>query len=213
MKFDRNTGANNNQLMNETVVNLIRGFVGWLVLSPMIYSWGLLIFVLFVITFVNFQDGTVELLSFIGKTVSGLVEKYPYLKHLAIAEPSSNKEGGIDLGGEDFEGYIFKVYAILTIPLALLGSLVDLIRGSTRPRPMRSKMKFLGVATLLAIVVFFANFIFGSQTYHGSTIGWSLIFLMGPGIVFVISLSSLYLSYIVRSIGGKSLENGASRQS
>ncbi|MEA1888704.1 MAG: hypothetical protein U9N50_02830 [Pseudomonadota bacterium] len=212
MKFDRNTGASNNQLIKEIVFNLVRGFVSWIVLSPMIYSWGLLIFVLFVITFINFQDGTVELFSFIGKTVSELVEKYPYLERLAIAEPSSNKEAGIDLGGEDFENYIFKVYAILTIPLALLGSLINLIRGPTLPPPVNNKLKFLGAATLLAIVVFFANFIFGSQTYHGSIFVWSLIFIMGPGIVFVISLSSLFLSRIVMSIEGLSQDNSGSRQ-
>jgi len=203
MSLDRNTAANNNQLIKEVLFNLIRGFVGWFVLSPMIFSWGLLIFVLFVITFINFQDETIDLVSFFWESVANLVEKYPYLDHLAVAEPSSNKEGGIDLGGEDFKNYIFRIYAILAIPLALLGSLIDLIRGSTRPHPIHNKLKYLGAATLLAIVVFFVNFIFGSQAYHGSVIVWGLIFIMGPGIVFVVSLCSLYLSHIVWNIGHK----------
>jgi hypothetical protein len=203
MSLARNTGANSMHLSKETLFNLVRGFVGWIVLSPMIYSWGLLIFVLFVITFINFQDETIDLVSFAWEAVANLVEKYPYLERLSIAEPLAKENGGIDLGGEDFETYIFKIYTILTIPLALLGSLIDLIRGSTRPHPIHNKLKFLGAATLLAIMVFFTNFIFGSQTYHGSTIVWGLIFIMGPGIVFVISLSSLYLSHIVWNIGQK----------
>jgi hypothetical protein len=190
-------------LSKETLFNLVRGFVGWFVLSPMIYSWGLLIFTLFVVTFVNFQDETIDLLTFVGNLVSDLLEKYPYLEHLAIAEPASNEDGGIDLGGESFKSYIFKVYAMLTMPLAMLGSLIDMVRGSIRPKPIHNKLKFLVVATLLATLVLFMNFIFGSQTYHGSAIGWSLIFIMGPGIVFVISLSSLYLSNIVWNIRHK----------
>ncbi len=203
MTFNRNTDVHNDRLISEAFFNLIRGFVDWFVLSPMIYSWGLLIFTLFVITFVNFQDGTVELLSVIGNTYSELVEKYPYLERLAIIEPSANENGGVDLGGDEFKSYIFKIYVILTIPLAMLGALIDFIRGSTVPRPMSGKLKFLGTVTLVAIMVLYANYIFGSETYHGSAILWGVMFIVGPGIVFLISSCSLFLSHIIRSIDYK----------
>ena len=200
MTFNSKTDVHNDRLISEAIFNLIRGFVDWFVLSPMIYSWGLLVFTLFVITFVNFQDGTVELLSFIAKTYSELVEKYPYLERLAITEPSANENEGIDLGGDEFKNYIFKIYVILTIPLAMLGALIDLIRGSTLPRPMSGKLKFLGTATLVAIMILYANYILGSETYHGSAILWGVIFIVGPSMVFLISSCSLFLSHTIRSI-------------
>jgi hypothetical protein len=55
----------------------------------------------------------------------------------------------------------------------------------------------LALSTLAVIVILFANLLFGSGSWGGNVVAWSLMFTIGPGLVFLISSLSLYLHHII----------------
>ena len=95
----------------------------------------------------------------------------------------------------------------MAVPVVILGLLLDLVRGPRPPHPLSRKIKILGLATLAVIAALFVNFLFGSEIWAGSILGWSLMFTLGPGVVYLISVVSLSLHHFICSL---SLETGNS---
>jgi hypothetical protein len=101
---------------------------------------------------------------------------------------------------------IFGLYGYFALPFIIVGMVTDLVRGPRPPRPLKKKIKILGLATLATIAVLFTNFLFGSETWSGSIVFWAVIFSLGPGVVYVVSVLSLSIQHFVST---QNLDNGS----
>ena len=180
--------------------NLLRGFFAHLVLTPMILAWGILLLILFAITLVSFQEQSVDVIAATVGVFGRLLDFFPFLESYAKAFLPTDETGAIRITGNNLDDVIFGFYGLLAVPFVILGTVLAFFRG---PRPTRSlslKMKILGVVTVVAIAAFFANFLFGSEVWNGSVLGWTLMFTLGPGMVFGVSAVSLLLHHFISSL-------------
>lgn len=192
-------GKNSGSLKNVTS-NLIRGFFAYLALTPMIFSWGLLLIILFVITLASFESQTSDAIAAILGVFGEMTARFPFLERFALDSPAVDDSGVIEINNANLREVIFGLYGWLTIPFVILGLALDLLRGSSPPRALSGKIKILSLATLAMIAALFMNFLLGSEIWAGNTLTWSLIFTIGPGIVWFISVVSLSFSHLISTM-------------
>ena len=77
-----------------------------------------------------------------------------------------------------------------TAPFVIVGLALDVLRGPRLPKPLGQKVKKVFKLTLVAIGLFFLNFVLGASIWTGSFVTWAILTILGPGIVFVISVIS-----------------------
>ncbi len=58
----------------------------------------------------------------------------------------------------------------------------------------------MGLTILAVIAVFFINILFGDETWQGNALVWSLMFTIGPGIVWIISAVSLSVHHFISTM-------------
>jgi hypothetical protein len=187
------------ELIRKASGNLIRGFFGYLVLTPMIFSWGVLLLILLAITLVSFQQQTIGVITVMMEIFGKILDFIPFLDSYAKAFLPTDETGAIRITGDNLDDVIFGVYGLIAVPFVIVGTLLEFFRGGRPPRPLSRKMKILAVLTGLTIAVFFASFLFGSETFNGGPLGWVLMFTLGPGVVFGVSAVSLFLHHIITS--------------
>jgi hypothetical protein len=192
-------GKNSGSLKNVTG-NLIRGFFAYLALTPMIFCWGLLLIILFVITLASFEAQTGDATEAVLGVLGELTARFPFLERFALNSPAVSDTGVIEINNNNLSTVIFGLYGWLTLPFVILGLALDLLRGPRPPRAMSGKIKILTLATLAAIAALFINFLLGAEIWSGSALTWSLMFTIGPGIVWFISVVSLSLSHFISSM-------------
>jgi hypothetical protein len=192
-------GKNSGSLKNVTG-NLIRGFFAYLALTPMIFCWGLLLIILFVITLASFEAQTGDATEAVLGVLGELTARFPFLERFALNSPAVSDTGVIEINNNNLSAVIFGLYGWLTLPFVILGLALDLLRGPRPPRAMSGKIKILTLATLAAIAALFINFLLGAEIWSGSALTWSLMFTIGPGIVWFISVVSLSLSHFISSM-------------
>jgi len=180
--------------------NLIKGFFAYLALTPVIFCWGLLLIVLSVITYVSFETQAGDAIDAVFAVLTELTTRFPYLERFALDSPAMNETGVIEINNNNLFDVIFGLYKYIALPFVILGVLLDLVRGPRPPRSLSWKIKMLGLATLAVIAGFFVNFLFGSEVWSGSVLSWSLMFTIGPGIVWLISVVSLTLHHFIASL-------------
>ena len=191
---------------NETKVDLVRntarvqiqGFFAYLALTPAIFCFGLLLLVVFVMTWQGFQQPTDSVLNVAMAVFSKLNELFPLLKSL-VPDLSKlvDESGVIEINNNNLAEIIFKLYGWVALPFVVLGLLKDIVKGPGAPRPLARKIKLLAYATLAVVGLLFLNVLIGSGVWSGSLLAWFLMFTIGPGIVFLISASSLCVHHLI----------------
>ena len=194
------TAANGGQSISSVqsivtaVFHLIRNMVCWMALSPMIIIGGLLIFFSLAMMAVNFQDQAVTLSEFLYS----LLDRYPLLQYFSVEFNDPDPEGGIDLGSAAFKQFLTEIYARFTLPIMILGTLMETIRGKAGHRASyTSKILKAGAVSLLLLAGWLLIYFFGSDAdirYSGNTL---LLALILPGVFFVVSCFSLLISHAV----------------
>jgi hypothetical protein len=179
---------------------LLRSFVAYLSLTPVIFCWGLLLIVLFVITLASFEAQTGDAIAAVSGVMSDLTARIPFLERLALDSPAVSEPGVIEINNENLSDVIFGLYGYVATPFVLLGILLDFLRGARPPRPLSKRIKILNLATLAVIAAFFVNFLLGSEIWTGSAWMWSTMFIIGPGIVWLVSLVSLTVHHFVSTL-------------
>jgi hypothetical protein len=178
--------------------HLIRGIFAYLALTPAIFCFGLLLLITFIISLQGFQQETAGIVEMILASLANLAKHYPLLKSFVPDFSGVISDSGIiEINNSNLQSVIFKLYGLMALPFVLLGLVTDVIRGPRPPRALAKKIKILALATLAVIVILFANLLFGSGSWGGSVLVWSLMFTIGPGLVFLISSLSLYLHHII----------------
>ena len=177
-----------------TVLHLLRDIFRWMVLSPAVFAWCLTLFATVIMMMVSFQDQAVTLMGFIGE----LVERYPVLQYFAVEFQDTDPGGKVDLGSQEFEHFLLAVYAKLTLPFVIVGTLFDFFRGGKRRSAgYRSKVRKAAYVALFLMVCWLIMFLFSSDPalqYSGVVLG--IAFIM-PGIAFAISSACLLISHVI----------------
>jgi hypothetical protein len=186
---DRNTAIKSN-----VIGNMVRGFVAYFMLTPMIFCWGLLLIILVVITMVSFEQ-TADGVSAVFALLSGLTERFPFLERFALDTSAWLNSGVIEINDSNLSDVIFGLYGYVAMPFILLGVLLDLVRGPRPPRSLKRKIRILSLSTLAVIAIFIINILLGNETWGGDFMSWLLMFTIGPGIVWIISVISLSLHH------------------
>lgn len=200
MTQDRNKRDAGADLFRKPAENLVRGFLAYLALTPVIFCWGLLLIVLFIITLASFEMQTTSALTAVFDVLTDLTARFPFLERFALDSPVIDESGVIEINNSNLGNVIIGLYGYMAAPFVILGMLLDLVRGPRPPRALSRKIKIMGLATLAAIAALFTNFLFGSEIWAGSILGWSLMFTLGPGMVYVISIMSLSLHHFISSL-------------
>ena len=182
-------------------IGQLRGFFAWLALTPAIFCWGLLLLITFVITWQGFRQQTDVLLEAAMSVYAKLNEIFPLVKSLTPdLSALVNDSGVIEINNHNLVDVIFKLYGWVALPVVVFGLLRDIIKGPGSPRPLGRKIKNMGYATLAIIFLLFLNVLIGSGEWTGNKLVWSLMFTIGPGVVFMISSISLYLHHVISVI-------------
>lgn len=194
MRLTTNNNDKSDALKSNVIGNMVRGFVAYLVLTPVIFCWGLLLIILLTITMVSFEQ-TADAGAAIFSVLTGLAERFPFLERFALDTSAWLDSGVIEINNSNLHDVIFSLYGYVAMPFVLLGVLLDLVRGPRPPRSLKRKLKILSLSTLAVIAVFFINILLGNETWGGDFMVWSLMFTIGPGIVWIISVVSLSLHH------------------
>ena len=194
MRLTTDNHDKNTALKSNVIGNMVRGFVAYLVLTPMIFCWGLLLIILLIITWVSFEQSA-DAVAAIFSALSGLTERIPFLERFALDSSAWLDSGVIEINNSKLSDVIFGLYGYVAMPVVIFGVLLDLVRGPRPPRSLKRKIKILTLATLAVIAVFFINILLGNETWGGDFMVWSLMFTIGPGIVWIISVVSLSLHH------------------
>ena len=179
---------------SNVIGNIVRGLVAYFMLTPMIFCWGLLLIILVVITMVSFEQ-TADGVAAVFTLLSGLTERFPFLERFALDSSAWLDSGVIEINNSNLSDVIFGLYGYVALPFVLLGVLLDLVRGPRPPRSLKRKIKILTLATLAVIAVFFINILLGNETWGGDFMVWLLMFSIGPGIVWIISVISITIHH------------------
>ncbi len=194
MRLTTDNHGKNAALKNNVIGNMVRGLFAYFALTPMIFCWGLLLIILLIITMVSFEQ-TADGVAAVFALLSGLTERFPFLEHFALDSSAWLDSGVIEINDSKLSDVIFGLYGYVAIPFVLLGVLLDLVRGPRPPRSLKRKIKILSLSTLAVIAVFFINILLGNETWGGDFMVWLLMFTIGPGIVWIISVVSLSLHH------------------
>ena len=186
-------------LRRNVIGNMVRGLFAYFTLTPMIFCWGLLLIILLIITMVSFEQ-TADGVAAVFALLSGLTERFPFLERFALDSSAWLDSGVIEINDSSLSDVIFGLYGYVAMPFVLLGLLLDLVRGPRPPRSLKRKIKILSLSTLAVIAVFFVNILLGNETWGGDFMVWSLMFTIGPGIVWIISVVSLSLHHSISTM-------------
>ena len=184
---------------SNVIGNIVRGLVAYFMLTPMIFCWGLLLIILVVITMVSFEQ-TADGAAAVFALLSGLTERFPFLERFALDTSAWLNSGVIEINDSNLSGVIFGLYGYVAMPFVLLGVLLDLVRGPRPPRSLKRKIRILSLSTLAVIAIFIINILLGNETWGGDFMSWLLMFTIGPGIVWIISVVSLSLHHGISSV-------------
>jgi hypothetical protein len=138
--------------------------------------------------------------NFVHGVLTELTAHLPFLERFALDSPAVKESGVIEINNSNLGDVIFGLYGWVAAPFVVLGLLLDLVRGPRPPRPLSRKIKILSLATLVVIAGLFSNFLFGSEIWMGSALTWSLMFTIGPGIVWAISAMSLSMNHFIATL-------------
>ena len=186
-------------LRSNVIGNMVRGLFAYFALTPMIFCWGFLLIILVIITMVSFEQ-TADVVAAVFALLSGLTERFPFLERFALNSSAWLDSGVIEINNSNLQEVIFGLYGYVALPVVLLGVLLDLVRGPRPPRSLKRKIKILTLATLTVIAVFFINILLGNETWGGDILVWSMMFTIGPGIVWIISVISISLHHSISTM-------------
>lgn len=178
---------------------VLRGFFAYLALTPVIICWGVLLIIVFIITMVSFSQAEDAVAAIFG-VLSDITTRFPFLERFALDSSAMTDSGVIEINNGNLTDVIFGLYRWVAMPFVVLGLVLDVFRGPRKPRPLSRKIKILNWATLAVIAALFLNFLLGSEIWLGSILSWALMFTVGPGIVWVISATSLSINHLIANL-------------
>jgi hypothetical protein len=176
---------------------LVIDYVRWLVLVPMVFAWAFLVLVVVLMLAINFQGDIDRMLD----RAEPWVERW-----LGPAEPVGEDEQNMEavetitLTEQDFKPWVYRIWMFSALAGYLLGLLRSWLFGPWHPPPLKRKLARVAVAAGLCSALLFFAWLFGSEAYAGSAMGWVAMFIFFPLLVWVVSAASLGFSHLLDEI-------------
>lgn len=178
-------------------------YLRWTQLIPMITAWTFLLLTVGAMLLVSFQQ---ESFSLIERGAAGYERIFGSIEPEQSAErPASETESedrsvaagdaAVRFSSEDFMPWVLKAWAIVALAGWLLGMLRTRIFGPREPIDLRRKLLLAAVPGISCVVLFGLAYFFGSEEFHGSTLGWMLMFTGFPFGVWLVSAYSLAVTH------------------
>lgn len=161
-------------------------YLRWTQLIPMLVAWAFLLLALAMLALVNFQEEGFTVVEMLVLTW----ERYAWLPRLDGAV-TSEADGSMRLDGDGFRGIVVSTWAGVSFLLFLLAQLRRAVFGPTAPVPFRRKLIWPLAGAGVVWAALLSVYLFGSETFHGSPIGWIALFTGACGAAFLVSVYSL----------------------
>lgn len=175
----------------------------WTQLTPMITAWTCLLLMVAAMLLVSFQQQSFSLIEWGASTyerVFGPIEPDPPSTPdgsgpAAQTESSGAEDGIIRFSDEDFMPWVLRAWGIVALAGWLLGILFAAVFGPREPMRLGSKLVLAAIPAVICAVLFGIAYVFGSEAFHGSPVGWILMFTGFPLGVWLVSAYSLAVAH------------------
>jgi len=181
------------------LIGLAIDYFRWTQLVPMITAWAFLILMVAAMLLVNFQQQSFSMIEWGATTfecVFGANGPAPaVIEAGAEAEVAEGTDGAIRFSDEDFMPWVLRAWAVLALAGWLLGMLRALLFGPREPMRLKRKLVLAAVPAGASVALFALAYFFGSEEFHGSAVGWMLMFAGFPLGVWLVSAYSLAVTH------------------
>ncbi len=208
-KIDRSMGTSEYQQSEAQagLPGLLIGFVidyfRWLALVPMVFSWALLVLVVVVMLAINFQGGIDRMLEHAEPWVERWVGPDDADEVDDATEGQGDQAETLTFTEQDFKSWIYGTWLVAALVGYLLGLLRGWMFGPWQPASLKRKIFRAGLAAGICSASLFVAWLFGSETYVGSALGWVAMFIFFPLLVWGVSSASLSFSHLLDRIRPK----------
>lgn len=187
------------------LAGLVIDYFRWTQLVPMITAWAFLLLMVGAMLLVSFQQQSFSLIEWGAgayERVFGPIEPAPAASQSGSeaareSEAGGTNDGVIRFSDEDFMPWVLRAWAILALAGWLLGMFRALLFGPREPMRLRIKLALAAVPAAACVALFALAYFFGSEEFHGSAIGWLLMFTGFPLGVWLVSAYSLTVAHVL----------------
>ena len=182
--------------MKKILAVFLIDYFRWTQLVPMIVMWGFLLITILAMSFINFQQQSIDLI----ESLTTWLQQYPWLYNkLAGAFESESGVSG-HYTEEDIIPWLLKGWALLSLVLLVGGILLRWLFGDFKSPTLGRKLFIAAIAAVICIGLFLANYFYGSERYNGSFAGWLSLFIGLPLLAVVVSAYSLSISHLLSGL-------------
>lgn len=188
----------------------------WTQLIPMVTAWTFLLLMVGAMLLVSFQQQSFSLIEWGASTyerVFGPIESDPPSTPAGSApaaqtESDGAQDGVIRFSDEDFMPWVLRAWGIAALAGWLLGMLFAAVFGPREPMRLGSKLALAAIPAVVCVVLFGIAYFFGSEEFHGSPVGWMLMFTGFPLGVWLVSAYSLAVAHVLDMLRRRIAEPG-----
>ncbi|GAB4178526.1 MAG: hypothetical protein Kow0020_14560 [Wenzhouxiangellaceae bacterium] len=168
------------------------GYFRWTQLTPMIAAWTFYALMIGALLITNLQDQSLPVLE---RTWVVLEELFGPFDEQDFGE--TDADGALHFTEDDILPAVLRAWGLLSLVLWLLGMLVGAVFGYPPRATLSRKLAVAAVAALVGVALCLCAWSFGSETFHGSAMGWIALFLGSGLLVWLISAWSLTIGTLV----------------
>lgn len=193
------------------LAGLVIDYFRWTQLIPMVTAWTFLLLMVGAMLLVSFQQQSFSLIEWGAYTyerVFGPIEPGPPATTDVPAPAAQNDPGGTEDGvirfsDEDFMPWVLRAWGIAALAGWLVDMLCAAVFGPREPMRLASKLKLAGLPAVACVVLFGIAYLFGSEEFHGSPVGWMLMFTGFPLGVWLVSVYCLSVAHGLDVLRGR----------
>jgi hypothetical protein len=168
-------------------------YIAWTQRVPMLVAWSGGLFVLAALIFVV----TIEQSQSVTEQMIALLERSPRLQDWLASFAGQPGVDGNETNSlpEHFQRWVFIAWSVLALVLAALGALAGAL-GFTLPKAsLRTRLLIAASCSAALAVVFLLVIVTSRSLFHGSLLGWSVLYLGLPAAVLVFTSYSVFVAH------------------
>jgi hypothetical protein len=195
------------------LAGLASDYFRWTQLVPMITAWAFLLVMVGAMLLGSFQQQSFSTIEWGVNTyerVFGPVQTESETPADPAAGSASDQadDGAVRFSGEDFMPWVLRAWAIMALAGWLLGMLRAVVFGPREPMRLKRKLALAAIPATACVALFGLAYFFGSEEFHGSAVGWLLMFTGFPLGAWLVSAYSLSVTHGLDMFRRKVVEAG-----
>lgn len=183
------------------LASLALDYVRWTQLVPMLLGWTCLLLVVGALLLTNFQDASFSLIERGVQVYERWMGAFEVPETAADpadeSDPAPPGDDSLRVSDEDLFPLVLRAWGLLALIGWLFGILRTILVGPREPTPLARKLRIAAYAAAGCSGLMWIAYAFGSSIFHGSMIGWAVVFVGGPALVWAISAWSLWIGQLV----------------